>query len=255
MISKHFRQLTKTFSRAFSSSPPAIHSEQITPIPLSKHRLSLPPDTDYTINVKKRDIGIEIDGTPYRFGAFFLRDLCPCPKCVDPSTRQKLFNTTDIPEHIYPRAIRVQPKDKLEITWNYPENSPHKSFYDPELLARYSSPERRRHFRFPFPRQIYWDGDLMRDSIIRTDYEVFLNDDRALHQVLLQLHLYGLTYIVNTPSSKTEGEEIINLAQRIGEVKQTFYGKTWDVKSVAQSKNIAYQPNFDTLSLDIQILI
>jgi gamma-butyrobetaine dioxygenase len=61
-----------------------------------------------------------------------------------------------------------------------------------------------------------------------------------LHRVLVQLHLYGLAYFVNVPSINTDGAEISALASRIGEIKQTFYGKTWDVKSVPQSKNIAY---------------
>ena len=79
----------------------------------------------------------------------------------------------------------------------------------------------------------------MRDNILRMDYEAFLNDDEMLHRVLLNLHLYGLAYFINIPSVDTDGGAITQLANRIGEVKQTFYAKTWDVKSVVESKNIA----------------
>ena len=79
----------------------------------------------------------------------------------------------------------------------------------------------------------------MKQNMLRLDYEAVLKDDETLHQLLMQLHLYGLAYFVNVPSVNTDGKELINLAHRIGEVKQTFYGKSWDVKSVPQSKNIA----------------
>jgi alpha-ketoglutarate-dependent taurine dioxygenase len=84
---------------------------------------------------------------------------------------------------------------------------------------------------------------MMRENMLRTDYNAFLNDDKMLHRVLLQLQIYGLAFFSNVPSVETEGVEIVNLAMRIGEVKQTFYGKTWDVKSIPDSKNIAYSLN------------
>ena len=165
--------------------------------------------------------------------------MCPCPKCVDTSTRQKLFNTTDLPIDIVPRAIKVKSKGVLEVIWNYPEEHPHVSHYDPELLLRYSTSKRKRDFRFPAPRPVYWDGEMMKQNILRVDYESVLKDDETLHQLLMQIHLYGLAYFVNVPSVNTDGKELIKLAERIGEVKQTFYGKAWDVKSVPESKNIA----------------
>ena len=94
----------------------------------------------------------------------------------------------------------------------------------------------------------------MRENLLRVDYETFLQDEVLLHQVLMQLHLYGLALFVNVPSKKTEGMEVTNLATRFGEVKQTFYGKTWDVKSVPQSKNIAYPLLAHHLYLKLSLL-
>lgn len=212
----------------------------IRPIPTSRPNVTLPPDTNDAIEQLKRDVTVEIDNERVTYDAFFLRDLCPCPKCVDSSTRQKLFNTTDLPDDVVPRSMRIKSKGDLEVIWNYPEDHPHISHYDPELLLQYSSPERRRHFRFPMPKKVHWDGEIMKDNILRTDYEAFLNDDEMLHRALIQLHRFGLMYFINVPSENTDGTEIARLAERIGEVKQTFYARTWDVKSVPQSKNIAY---------------
>ena len=238
-IRNNFPKYPTLYGYSTSSASPA---ERIPKTTFADRRLSLPPDTDYHIELGKRDIGVEIDGELIRYDSLFLRDICPCPQCVDPSTRQKLFNTTDIPDSVLPQSMRVQSNGKLEVIWNHPDQHPHKSFYDPELLYRYSSSETRQAYRSPAPKKVYWDGELMAEKITRTDYQEFLNDDATLHKVLLQLHLYGLTFFVNVPSANTDGTEIIKLARRFGEVKQTFYGTVWDVKSVAQSKNIAYEP-------------
>jgi gamma-butyrobetaine dioxygenase len=216
--------------------------EHIRPIPALRPTITLPPDTTHSLEKRNSSLSIEIDSQRYSYDTLFLRDLCPCPKCIDPDTRQKLFNTTDIPIDIVPRAMRVKQNGLLEIIWNHPENHPHVSHYDPDLLLRYSTLEKRKHFRFPLPKQVYWDGEMMRENLLRVDYETFLKDEVMLHKVLMQLHLYGLALFVNVPSKETEGLEVTNLATRFGEVKQTFYGKTWDVKSVPQSKNIAYPP-------------
>jgi hypothetical protein len=226
------------FSRAVAAAALATPPEHIRPLPTLRPIVSLPPDATFSIDQRKSDITIEIDNESHTYDTFFLRDLCPCPKCLDPSTQQKLFNTTDIPDDIVPRAIKVKNKGVLEVIWNHPDR-PHVSHYEPELLLRYSTAERRRHFRFPMGKQVYWDGEMMRDNLPRTDYHTFLEDDKMLHRVLVQLHVYGLALFTNVPSNDSSGAEIVNLAERIGEVKQTFYGKTWDVKSVPDSKNIA----------------
>jgi hypothetical protein len=228
-----------------SSAAPIIDPrEQETPEVIrdprrDRSRIVVPPGTISALN--SADLNIEVDGETYAYDHIFLRDLCPCPKCIDPSTRQKLFNTTDLDlDSTHPVSMEVKSKGLLTIKWGQPDGRVHVSRYDADLLLRYSNKERTRRFRAPLPRQVYWDGDMMRANVLRVDYNTFLKDDEMLHRVLVQLHLYGLAYFVNVPSINTDGAEISALASRIGEIKQTFYGKTWDVKSVPQSKNIAY---------------
>ena len=238
-----------SFSRILASSALANPPEHIRPLPTTRPRLQLPREIDSRVFEKSSTVEVEIDGEWCSFDTFFLRDMCPCPKCVDTSTRQKLFNTTDLPIDIVPRAIKVKSKGVLEVIWNHPEEHPHVSHYDPEVLLRYSTSKRRRDFRFPAPIPVYWDGEMMKQNILRVDYESVLKDDETLHQLLMQIHLYGLAYFVNVPSVNTDGKELIKLAERIGEVKQTFYGKAWDVKSVPESKNIA-SPTLSTHNSD-----
>jgi hypothetical protein len=229
-----------SFSKVLAQEALTTLPRQIRPLPALRPRISLPIGADRSFENHKREIVVEIDGEPHSFDALFLRDLCQCPKCVDCSTRQKLFNTTDLPDDIVGQALRIKTKGQLEVIWSHPEDRPHVSFYEPELLLRYSTAERKRHFRHPAGRQVYWDGDMMRENILRVDYTEFLQSDEVLHRMLMQLHRFGLAYFTNVPSVQTEGEEITRIAERFGDIKRTFYGKTWDVKSVPESKNIAY---------------
>ena len=236
------RAVSRSQVLAHDAPAPTGAPEHIRPLPAIRPRLSLPLGADRSFENHKQEVTVEIDGEQHSFDALFLRDLCPCPKCLDPSTRQKLLNTTDIPDEIVADSLRIKPSGQLEVIWSEPEEHPHVSFYEPEVLLQYSSPERKRHFRNPAGRQVYWDGEMMRDNILRVDYKSFLESDEVLHRMLVQIHRFGLAYFVNVPSENTDGTEIARIAERFGDIKRTFYGKTWDVKSVPQSKNIAYIP-------------
>ena len=58
-----------------------------------------------------------------------------------------------------------------------------------------------------------------------------------------QLLSYGLLFVQNVPTTETSSEraEILKLVARFGRVRDTFYGKTWDVQSRGSAaRNAAY---------------
>jgi len=69
-----------------------------------------------------------------------------------------------------------------------------------------------------------------------------------LYDGLKQLQLYGLVFLRNVPDSEKAIEDI---GGRIGPLKNTFYGLTWDVKSVPQAKNVAYTHQYLGLHMDL----
>jgi hypothetical protein len=70
--------------------------------------------------------------------------------------------------------------------------------------------------------------------------------DIGLYRFLKQLDEYGLVVIRNMPFDSLPGSfgqpvlGIERVAERIGPILETFYGRTWDVKKVERSNNIAY---------------
>ena len=67
------------------------------------------------------------------------------------------------------------------------------------------------------------------------DYESYMNDDAILYRALQQLRSHGLTFVTNSPGIE---KSISTIAERIGPVKDTFYGYTWDGESFVSASNL-----------------
>jgi alpha-ketoglutarate-dependent taurine dioxygenase len=68
-------------------------------------------------------------------------------------------------------------------------------------------------------------------------YDSFMHDDSGLKTALSLLHYYGLFFVDKVPSDE---ESVAKLAERIGPIRNTFYGRTWDVRSKPEAENVAY---------------
>lgn len=78
----------------------------------------------------------------------------------------------------------------------------------------------------------------MAQDVLWIDYAEYMASDTTLFEAVRHLTLYGLLFLRGVP--ETPGQDAVEgIAERIGNIKSTFYGKTWDVRSVPDSKNIA----------------
>ncbi|RHZ49965.1 hypothetical protein Glove_508g53 [Diversispora epigaea] len=155
-------------------------------------------------------------------------------------------------------------------SFNFPNNSPsnspinlqqkgkdddektHKSKFPISFLFHHNSKHSSNQFRFNNLKPITWN----RDSIIESknlwiNYNDFMNSDIELLKCLKQLWDYGLVFLKNVPINKlpiteennnmmNNDQGIINVVERIGTIRSTFYGKIFDVISIPGAKNIAY---------------
>ena len=172
-----------------------------------------------------------------RFDKLFLRDACCCNLCVDPSTLQKTFETTSIPPALYIKSARATSKGALEVIWD--DN--HRSIYAQTFLLQYANPTRCKEARKLLTPYITWDRDTIACKLRPFDYLDYMNFDRILSQVILQLHDYGIAVLDNCPTRTDSNESTIKLVERIGVFKHTFYGPTWNViNKHSNAKNVAY---------------
>lgn len=182
---------------------------------------------------------------PYRW----LRDSCQCPRCLHPFTRQKFHRTSDIPADVQPAPNGVRYADHgIHIKWA----SDHDSFYSNELLDLYSSPSRLQDFHGkiePNP----WNAEK-----IKAAKDLFipygnLSSALGLHTAMTQLLRYGLLFVTGVPIKQTSNDtcELRVLAEKFSEIRTTFYGETWDVKAIRESRNIAYTNVFLGFHMDL----
>lgn len=182
----------------------------------------------------------------------WLRDNCTCWRCVDKSTKQKLFSSAEVPHDITPIHYSIieddQGKKHLEIAWNNEKSEPHRSTFSLDWLKSQKTMQRGIYSNIRHPILTLWDGCDLREESITLEYEEFGKSDSGHWDFLQNMQKYGLTIVRNVP---TDEKEIEKLANRIGNIRTTFYGRTWDVKSVINAKNIAYTPHFLDLHMDL----
>lgn len=231
-------------------------SESLTEQPI--RTLTLSPTE--TIDVRTGGLTFHKGGNVRVLGYARLRDACPCPSCIHPSTRQKIrtsgqaYHSADSMQwHYYapsPASVTLadHPGQGLSVRWQDQDGQSHLSHYDADLIRALFGP-----FASPtellsrtYPRKTWSGTDMAQNASLRFQYDSISENgapDRAeLLRVLEQLHVHGLAIIQGVPTDPTDDKtcHLRTVANWIGELRNTFYGETWDVKSVKDSKNVAY---------------
>jgi hypothetical protein len=84
-------------------------------------------------------------------------------------------------------------------------------------------------------------------------YEDVRGNAGGMLEMLRQAQVYGLVVVSGVPTERTSDKdcELRAFMEEIGEIRNTFYGQTWDVKSVVNSKNVAYTSQDLGLHMDL----
>jgi gamma-butyrobetaine dioxygenase len=171
------------------------------------------------------------------FDNIFLRDSCTCAQCVDKSTRQKRFDSADIPSNIRIGGVRSRGTNDVILTWKHDVAG-----FGPEhtTILPYSWLKRTPYSPVTHAYEggkHAWTYTGLTSQMKTFDYNEYMSDDKALFDLLQQLQSHGIAFIKDLPEAESS---VIQTANRIGPLKNTFYGETWDVRSVSNAKNVAY---------------
>ncbi|KAI4127188.1 MAG: hypothetical protein LQ347_004704 [Umbilicaria vellea] len=180
----------------------------------------------------------------------FFRDACSCPKCVDKTTSQKLFETVDIPLNIEVQSKETTQGDDISVTWrnDIPGYEHHTSIYSKSSFTKWGTLEGRLRASHSVMFQKPWDRTTIESKNLTLDYDSYMNSPSTLHKALDHLHKYGLFFLAAVPSDTTS---ISTIGTRIGPLQNTFYGSTWDVRSVPSAKNVAYTSSHLGFHMDL----
>lgn len=177
----------------------------------------------------------------------WLRDICPCPHCVSPSSGQKNFVTCDIDLSLYAKSMELTEHGALQIVWS--QDPEHTSVYSLEhIISRYLL---SRVPKSPIiTKRSLWDRQKFEHGLETRNvtYSDWIKGGDLFTRAIQNLSSYGLIVIKNVPQSHAAVEEI---GERIGPLMETFYGRTWDVVSKPDAENVAYTNQFLGLHQDL----
>lgn len=178
-----------------------------------------------------------------------LRDACDCVQCVDLSTGQRNFSFTEIPVSINAVLQKIDEDHVSHVTW---ENDVHG--FDASHVSTFTAPRVKKLTSAPLSMTQRWTGRPLWNKAAFTqggcwtDYEDYIGDESSLKSTLSSLHRDGLVFVRNVPS---EPSAVANIAERIGPLRNTFYGSTWDVRSLPDAKNVAYTSKYLGFHMDL----
>lgn len=180
----------------------------------------------------------------------WLRDACPCSQCVNPSTTQKNFQSTDIPPDIKTASVERLENEDVKITWenDVPGFESHvsiypKAFFDTNRYISTQRPDRSAALRY-----YVWNRSQIEQNLKFATYEQWMSDDDYFGRAILDLQDSGIFIVRGVPDTETAVED---LAKRMGPIRDSLYGRTWDVKSVPDAKNVAYTQTHLGLHMDL----
>ncbi|KDO23485.1 hypothetical protein SPRG_21026 [Saprolegnia parasitica CBS 223.65] len=200
------------------------------PIPLAD--IAYTQATDETLNLSWTD------GHHSSFHYVWLRDNCHCPRCRHPVAEERLHDTLAIPMDIQPARIQALPASDVgeamvRIAWDDGHVSQYPvSFLFDNCYARQTTTSSS----FSSAPTLWTAADMAR-GLPRLPYEHVIGSDRGLLEWLEALDAYGFALLEGVPCGDDDAAR--SMAERIGLVRNTFWGPTWSVKSEPKPMNLS----------------
>jgi gamma-butyrobetaine dioxygenase len=164
----------------------------------------------------------------------WLRDNCPCPRCRDPRNGQKLFQITELPADLALGSVR-RTADGVEVDWA-PDG--HRSAYPAQWLtanrpeAADGSGDRRGENG-----KTLWTAADLNGRLPEASWADYLNDTVAKARVLESVLGLGFALLRDVPCR--EGQ-VLEVAETFGYVRETNYGRLFDVRVEPDPNNLAF---------------
>jgi gamma-butyrobetaine dioxygenase len=175
------------------------------------------------------------DGSSLRFHSTWLRDNSNDLETRDKNNGQRLISILDIPTNTYIKSAFLDKKGKKIFLSFLPEKK--KIKFSSRWLENYAYDKRQNNSKVWInPDLKTWSkATLKRIPII--NYKYAKSDKKLLVKWLKSLHRYGFGKM--TGCEKKPGT-VIKIAKLFGYVRETNYGKWFDIKSKLNAVNLAY---------------
>ena len=167
----------------------------------------------------------------------WLRDNCPCAQCRDPRTGQKLFQIDALPDGLRVATVAAAERagePAVEVVWA-PDG--HCSAYPSAWLeANRPGGPGHRDRRTEAGKELWTARDLA-GRLPEADWEAYLGEPAVRARLLESVLRVGFLVLRGVP--EREGQ-VLAVAETFGYVRETNYGKLFDVRVEPDPNNLAF---------------
>lgn len=168
------------------------------------------------------------DGHRSIYDAMWLRDNCPVDR--DARTGQRLVDIADLPEEPAIGAASQNSGTAVLITWR---GEPKSSWFSLEWLREHCYCDEHRRLRKHTP--AVWRADES-GELLWLEYAE-LGSKQAQARWLRAIAEQGIAFLRGVP---TQDGQVLKIAGLVGYVRETNYGRVFDVRPVSGPNNLAY---------------
>lgn len=179
-------------------------------------------------------LAVDISDTVSRFHYFWLRDNCPDSRTAN---GQKLHETNLLSPDIHPTSV-AHSEQAMTIEWSDGANS----VYPVSFLANWQYD----HANGETDRTVLWDRDIEK-QVIRHDYEEVCRNPASRKLWLQDVAAYGVGLLKGVPPVE---KKIFDVVALFGFVRDTNYGRLFEIRSEKNASNLAYTPQPLSLHTD-----
>jgi len=167
-------------------------------------------------------VAIEFDdGKAGRLSMRWLRLACECEACGDTASGKRWLTPTDVPADIRAASIEISSDGETSVAWQ----DGHVSRFTAGFLAAHVGSGGNADTRRFSP--ALWSNDLA-EGLGRFAFDAVVEDDETLFRSLRALRDHGIAMLTGVPA---EPEATLRVAGRYGPVRETSYGKVFDLIS------------------------
>lgn len=194
-----------------------------------------------------------------------IRDNCSCTICRDPSSGQKSFSTPSINTSLGIKSVR-RVDDGLGVTFedqrypNNPDNGHETILTWDEIEVALKAKE--TYERDPPPSLtsnvlrntgvVHWDKEILSEQVRKIDYHDYMQGGEAFWDAVIDICRFGIVFLKNVPRDE---DSVVKITTQIANIRETFYGRTFDVVAKPDAENVAYTSGYLGLHQDLLYLL
>jgi len=178
------------------------------------------------LELKNNKVFFESQGSKKEIHPFWLRERVNGENFVDKSTKQRLFDPTQLQENIKIKDLNLS-SDFLDVKFSDGASTKISVI---DIFKEFSNIDEIKQIE-----KMKWDSSFSEQNTFEFDENLFETDE--MYKALINFYQYGFVIFKNVP---TKDNFIVKFANSIGSVRRTNFGEFFDVKSKPNPNDLAY---------------